>query len=485
MRIHFVASNDQFIKLIINELAQRGHVCTTAPAFNSDDVAQADLIWCEFVDENAIAVAEYVTPAKKILRVHRDEVFTSIWTLFNADAYDAVIFVSDVIKRELEERSGRTLANAKVIPHYIPTGNYNVPADKGRNNKIGYAGYICRKEGIGELLFIAESLPEYEFYIAGELKEPDFMEFIMGRCPRNLHIEPWANDIPGFFAGKAYVINTALSESFSVTTVEAMLCGCKPVVRHWRGAEDIYPEASLYNNMSDIKRILAGDFKPEAYRDHAAGLACDTTVAQIDTLIEQLFREHETELPSLTVAVVQTRVKWLPQLLHSLRMQNYPFVVDILQNIDRDKTIGQCFNELADRCTTEWILYVGDDDWLAENYIRSVMESYLLRARIYPSTQALITSTVAFSEDGRFMVIPHYSTGFWRAEFVRTTRYDETLVRQVDTEFHTRVQTMQTGNAVIINMPWIAGYFYRQHGKNVSGNKFTEGANTSQTPEKE
>jgi len=335
------------------------------------------------------------------------------------------------------------------------------------------------------LILIAESLPDYEFYIAGTMQEPDYLELLVARCPSNLHIQKWTDDIPAFFADKSYAINTSLRESFSVATVEGMLCGCKPIVRHWRGAEDIYPEECLFNSVADIKCILNSEWNAEENRADAIDTGCGNTINQIEDLIAYIHRDKEEAIPSLTVGIVQTRVKYLPQLLHSLRLQNYPLTVDIIQNFDRDKSIGQCFNELADRCNSEWILFVGDDDWLAENYIRTVMESYLLRKDIYPTTQAILTSTVAFDDQGRYSIIPHYSTGFWRAECVREHRFDETLVRQVDTEFHTRIQSLKTGNAVIINMPWIAGYFYRQHEKNVSGNKFNGGANTSQEPVKD
>ena len=88
----------------------------------------------------------------------------------------------------------------------------------------------------------------------------------------------------------------------------------------------------------------------------------------------------------------------------------------------------------------------------------------------------LIGATI-FDDNGRREYSGSYPTGFWKPEFVTKHRFDETLIRQVDTEFIDRAN--KAGEGVMMRLPWIVGYYYRQHDKNISGNKFVK-ANHSQ-----
>ena len=480
MNIYFVASLDRFIKPIINELTARGYACTLSNQFDKNLAAQADVIWCERADQNALIVQEYITTAKKILRVRRCEIYSDIWSTLLPGAFDHVIFVSAEKCRELSERIGG-IPNATVINNYLDVAKYEIAPDKQQNNNIAYAGYFCRKKGIGELLLLAESLPDYNFFFIGEPQEDDYLSMLNADKPENVTILKWTEDLPSFYQSMSYVINASLNESYSVATVEGMLCGCKPIMRNWRGVNEFYPPNCIYKSIDDVKRILSEYWNPEEYRQYAIGKHRLGHV--IDDICELIQKpEMPMELPSITVGIIQTRQKYMGDLMNSLKLQGYPLQIRVLQNFDRDMTIGRAYNKLADECDTDFIIYVGDDDWLAENYISSIMDAYMKRKDMYPNTMAMLTSTTAFDETGRYALIPHHSTGVWRTDVVRKHRFDETLVRQVDTEFHKRMLGLKEGNYTVLQLTWLAGYMYRQHNKNISGNKFTEGANTSQEP---
>jgi len=480
VRIYFVASIDRFIIPIIERLTEMGYDCTLTSTFQKEKAAHADVIWAEWADKNALAVMNYVSPAKKILRIHAYEAYTNIFDSLNLEAFDKVIFVADHMLKQVESVIGKPLSNAVVIKNYFDISKFPLVQEKPLNNKIAYAGYFCRKKGIGELLLIAESFPDYEFHIAGELQENDYLNFFGSDKPKNLYLYAWQEDMHSFFLDKRFVINTSLRESFSVATVEAMLCGCIPIVRNWNGSDDIYHPESIYKSVNDIRRILETPKNGSWSRQYALEVMhLEDVIPSIVDLIEAPVAEEDAP-PTLTVAITQTRRKYMADLLNSLRMQGFDFKVEILDNMDKEKAIGKCFNELADRCKSEWILYVGDDDYLADDYISTVMSAYARRAKIYPHTVGLLTATHAFDDSGKFQLLPHYSTGFWKADYVRKERFNETLVRQVDTEFLQRAQSNPDRKDTLLWFTWIAGYMYRQHDANVSGNKFTEGANLSQ-----
>lgn len=487
MKIYFAASNDQFLKPIISVLQANGVECIVEQVFNKFNSIGSDIIWCEWGDDNALALQEFVTPAKKILRIHRYEAYNEdLWKVMNPEAFDTIIFVADHIKKEVEHRVGYELTNAVVVRNVLDIEKHQIAKDKQPNNKIAHAGYLCRKKGIGELLLIASSLPDYEFHIAGIPQENDFLAYFNDRKPDNVFLYAWQDDLNEFFADKTYIIGTALSESAHISVMEGMLCGLVPMQRNWEGSEDIYPAENIWSSIQDIMQILMRKPDFEKNREYIIkSFNPDEVFRQLSEIFNKPKR-NQYRPETLTVAVVQTREKYLKELMHSLSLQYreiQDFEVKVLSNFDKDMTIGKAFNKLADECTTDWILYVGDDDVLEEDYIDSIFRKYYHRQGMFKNVVGLITGCLIWDGNVNASPTTHFPTGCWKADFIRKYRFDETLVRQVDTEFIERVNG--TNDGIVLQMSSNMGYFYRQHAKNISGNKITEGAIMHQNPVEE
>ena len=476
MNIYIVASSDQFIRPIIREWERDGHKCHVDAVLTEGNATTADVIWCEWGDKNAIAVQEFLTPAKKILRIHAYEVYSGIVPEIIAEEWDAIIFVSKHMKEEFCRTAGKEPSNTYIVSNLIDINGLVTSKPKERNNKIAYAGYLCRKKGIGELLLLAGALPDYQFVIAGEIQEGDYLNFFGADKPDNVYFENWQDDMASFYADKTYVISASLREAFSVALAEGVLCGCVPLVRNWLGARDIYP-GYIWSNLDELKELLKKEMSPDWISDFVARNRLDKVMDDLDYLLSK--DKAERPMESLTIGIVQTREKYLPRLLQSIKLQNYPIKIDILSNVDKDMSIGKAYNVLAQRCDTDWICYIGDDDWMSEDYIYSVMRAYSERMYKYKNIIALLTGSIIHDGASNMQVTDAHPTGFWRADFVREHPFDETLVRQVDTYYFREIDKHAAG-CTIIKLPWINGYYYRQHTNNISGNKFKEGAITHQ-----
>ncbi len=186
--------------------------------------------------------------------------------------------------------------NAIVIPNGVDldkftlrVGNNGNKVPKLRNNKIAYAGYLTRKKGIGELLFIAKSLPEYEFHLAGRYQEDDIADWINKKKPDNVFIYEWKYEeaMNEFYQDKTFILNTSLRESQGMTMMEGMACGLKPLVADWIGAKEIYGEY-VYENLDDLKSLLEGSYEPESYRQF---IKENYSIDLIYPKIEELFNE--------------------------------------------------------------------------------------------------------------------------------------------------------------------------------------------------
>jgi hypothetical protein len=484
MRGHFIARYDRFIKPIISKLTDESFICSLASEFSEQTIPpMTEFIWVDFATEDAIGVQNFVTPALKILRIHAYEAYTDIIKAIHPRAWHRIIFVNQYLANRCQQIWGENYDNVVVIPNHIDLEANHLPPDPpAEKNKVAYAGYFSRKKGINEMYLLARQLPEYEFHLAGTPQEEDLWEFMENTQPGNVFLYPWQDDLPAFFADKTYFINTSVRESGCVSMIEAACCGLKPLVYCWAGAEGVYPDEYIWWDVERLKILLDHPGDPSEHRERViAHLQLDQVMPRIVDLL--LSPPADLPMPSVTVGIVQTRNKYLPELFHSLDLQGYDIEIDLLDNRAREKTVGQCYNELADRCTTDFILYVGDDDYLSEDYVYQIISAYVKRQFIQPGIVAVVTGGTMFDETGKASVTLSIPTGLWKADFVRAARFDEKLVRQVDTEFFQRFGRDYPNNC-LLRLPWVYGYFYRQHSNNLSGNKFQGPANTSQEPVK-
>jgi len=224
--------------------------------FDPLSTSGAKLWFCDWGNENAVAMGNFETNVPKILRVHAYEVFTQLLHHIPFDRYDRVIFVAEHIKEYAERQLNRKLEHAVVIPNGVDLNAFYPPADKERNNKIAYAGELSRKKGLQLMLFIAEHFPEYDFHVAGKFNEPDMAEYFMQRKPDNVFLEPYSYDLNEFFKDKTYFLLTSPREGCNVTALQAMAAGLHPLVYHHIGASDLLKEISPFCTIEQLNTRL-------------------------------------------------------------------------------------------------------------------------------------------------------------------------------------------------------------------------------------
>jgi len=282
-QIYVLASGRNFIDPLVAKWKKDKEVVVSTEQFNPLMADDAEIIFCEWLREDAIAASKYECSAKKILRLHSYEAFSPLIYYTDFSKFDVVIFIAEHIKDFVESKVGK-IPNAVVIPVGVGINGFN-PKTKIKNNKIAYAGEISRKKGIGELLFIARSLPEYDFYIAGKFSEEDVAGYLNEKQPDNVFIEPFSYDLPKFFEDKTYIINTSLREGNPITVLEGMSYGLKPLMADWVGAEEIY--GKTFKDLDELKELLNEPYEPEKYKKFVKdNFDFEDTYKQIGKLLE-------------------------------------------------------------------------------------------------------------------------------------------------------------------------------------------------------
>ena len=283
-QIYVLTSSRNFIDPLIKRWQKDKEVFVTSKEFDPRLAEEAELIWCEWLREDAVTVSQFETKAKKILRLHSYEAFTPLIYYVDFSKFDKVIFIAEHIKNFVESKVGK-IPNAVVIPVGIDVEKFELNG-KEKNNKIAYAGEISRKKGIGELLLLANTFPDYEFHIAGKFNEEDVARVFNDNKPPNVFIEPYSYNLNEFFKDKTYILNTSLREGLPITVLEGMASGCKPILNDWIGAKQIFGDEYVYKNLQDFSDILYDYYEPKHYRKFVEeNFNINNTFSQIDNLI--------------------------------------------------------------------------------------------------------------------------------------------------------------------------------------------------------
>lgn len=260
--IYVVDSLQTFIIPILGKLKQEYFIRVDSQ-FNPDNAIHANVIFCDWADDNAIAVANYETLARKILRVHSYEVYTDKIMHLDFSAFDDVIFVSNHIKKYIEERIGSVIPHGSVVPNGVDLIKYSISKGKVQNNKVAWAGRLAQVKGIQNLFGIAALNPKMEFHIAGSFQERDLERWCQQQLVylKNIIMYPWQKDLNEFYSDKTYAISTSIREGCPVALIEAMACGLEPVILNWPGAENLFKKKGVFQDIQSIYFNSRVDFE--------------------------------------------------------------------------------------------------------------------------------------------------------------------------------------------------------------------------------
>lgn len=192
-------------------------------------------------------------------------------------------------------------------------------------------------------------------------------------------------------------------------------------------------------------------------------------------------RQSVNGMPKVAICVANTRqwdhLIWYKECLDSIRNQIYPNIVPlIIDNQDRLMTIGKCWNDAADSTDAKYIYFLGDDDFITDDFITSSVDAIEKERakdeKVVGMASYLQMFSTELDEQGKAVtqlepreLIP---TGMWLTDFIKSERFVEYKIKQVDTEFMDRIAEK---GFIQKAMKWHYGYYYRTHSGQTSGRK--------------
>lgn len=173
--------------------------------------------------------------------------------------------------------------------------------------------------------------------------------------------------------------------------------------------------------------------------------------------------------PLVSVVVVDSRSKtnkdWVDMCLLSIARQTYKNIEIIkIDNTDKKMSIGAAFNRGKSKASGEWILFVGDDDYIAGDYVAVLIENIKSLSEAGRKVTGISTYQTIFNEETRYAsALP--VMGMFDAEYLKEHDFDESLSVRVD--HHFIMDAVNSGETIFV-VSHNFGYFHRKHDKNTS-----------------
>jgi len=260
--ILFISSNPVFVKPIADELSVKYNVRTDfhKNLKNSDDfvsiledMRSADVTFVDWCDPLLIEVSRGLKTSKIIARLHSYEFFDGYVEHVNWNNIDKLILVNDSLDNLIRYKIPFSLKKTRVIYHGIDLNKFQFNENRPKSNTVGIAGFINYKKdpsfAIACFDEIYRACPHLKFVWAGQHQDLRYhldMINMMSKIRFPLSIIPWQDDMNKFFQSVDYIFSSSLFESCHLSILEGMACGVIPIVRMWRGSENIYPSHSLF-----------------------------------------------------------------------------------------------------------------------------------------------------------------------------------------------------------------------------------------------
>jgi glycosyltransferase involved in cell wall biosynthesis len=153
-----------------------------------------------------------------------------------------------------------------VIPNGYNSGLFNIPQEKQYEKRMVMAGNIYWKKGHYEMIEAMSTIPEWKLHIIGDPGRQQGYEYWVNclDCVTNRGLEGRImheakmprEELMERFAQASVIISASLEEGTHCVIAEGMLAGLYPLVRHWDGAEEMYPPECIWNNFDELRDKL-------------------------------------------------------------------------------------------------------------------------------------------------------------------------------------------------------------------------------------
>jgi len=232
-----------------------------------DDI---DVAYVEFAENLAMDVAIWKAINKLeipvVVRLHRIELYEQFAHTLPWEVINDLIFVAPQCQRKFNQWIERKPSRQHLINNGYNAELFDIPIDKTYGNEIMMAGNIYWKKGHYEMIEFMSTMPDWNLNIVGDPGKQDGKEYwincqdvIKTRKIKNVTYSPKVpqEELSSMFRDNSIILSASLEEGTHCVIAEGMLSGLYPMVRHWDGANEMYPPECVWDNFDELKTMLS------------------------------------------------------------------------------------------------------------------------------------------------------------------------------------------------------------------------------------
>ncbi|WP_313817031.1 hypothetical protein [Citricoccus sp.] len=234
------------------------------PRRSRDLAGWADAVLCEWALGNAVWYARHVPDRTRLtVRLHLQEAATGFPARVRADRFDAAVFVSEHLRRQVVRDFTWPAARSLVVPNAvtIPETTDHAAGPECRF-RLGLVGIVPSRKGLHTALDVLHRLrsidgrytlsikgrrPSEYPWMADRPAERDYFRDQFARIEDDpllgaaVDFEPFGPDMDAWFSRIGVALSTSDFESFHFTLPDGAAHGVLPRSLSWPGADLLYP----------------------------------------------------------------------------------------------------------------------------------------------------------------------------------------------------------------------------------------------------
>ena len=262
-----IGGRAQFSKPTIDVLRAQGHEVTLYGAFNAYHAAQADVVWTEWCNEDAVAAAASGLCNRLVIRMRGFDVWGPLETLKWENVH-ALVFESPFLAELFKDHFKRLsipcpTVTTYVIPAGVDLSQYDLelwtpPAENERISVALVARAISDK-GYQLAFEWARAQPNIMLHVATALEEhnPRLTRYLEHTAPDNVCIYGTVNTLPWLREINAkFLLSASVWETLGYTLIEACALGVIPLVHDAPGSDTNWPHLPKWRSFADLQMLL-------------------------------------------------------------------------------------------------------------------------------------------------------------------------------------------------------------------------------------
>jgi len=267
MRVGIVCNREgmTFLEDIIPELRLNHLVEVINEPFTFNRIynvcSRVDVLFVEWV-WNYIAISPFLRGnCKIVVRGHFSDLRDRKVDYVDWSNVDLLIFTNNFLRDEFFKNHPKVRVASRVIRLGVNLDFFRLKPDR-YDKTIGFVGFIKpvkdpipvinMMKTLQDWKLILKSTPSYYNTLTNQVakivSETRNVTWIKEWMPRNM--------LPSFYHSLDILVNNSVAEGQGMAILEAMACGVYPVIRHWKHAEELYPEQFLFNTIEECREKI-------------------------------------------------------------------------------------------------------------------------------------------------------------------------------------------------------------------------------------